>query len=88
MFCHSRGLNSSDTSECGLQLGDNAYPGISEFKDITNQRGSSILHLNVCSHLSKIAEIKQILNKYKGIQMLAVTDTHLFTQIHDSEHLL
>ena len=39
--CHSGGLNSSDSSECGLQLGDNAYPGISELKDVTNQRGSS-----------------------------------------------
>ena len=43
------------------------------------------LHLNVRSLLSKIAEIKLILNKYKGIQMLAVTKTHLSTQIHDSE---
>ena len=74
------GLNSS-----GLQLGDNAYPGISELKDITIQCGSSFLHLNVRSLLSKIAEIKLILNKYKGIQMLAVTETHLSTQIHDSE---
>ena len=86
--CHSGGLNSSDTSECGLQLGDNAYPGISELKDITNQCGSSFLQLNVRSLLSKIAEIKLILNKYEGIQMLAVTETHLCTQIHDSEHLL
>ena len=47
------GLNSS-----GLQLGDNAYPGISELKDITIQCGSNFLHLNVRSLLSKIAEIK------------------------------
>ena len=68
-----------------VAIGDNAYPEISELKDITNQRGSSFLHLNVRSLLSKIAEIKQILNEYKGIQMLAVTETHLSTQIHDSE---
>ena len=71
--CHSGGLNSSDTSECGLQLGDNAYPGISEFKDITNQRGSSFLHLNVRPLFSKIAAIKLILNKYPCIYLLAVT---------------
>ena len=39
----------------------------------------------ICSFSLFQNKIKLILNKYKGIQMLAVTETHLSTQIHDSE---
>ena len=65
--------------------GEYVYPDSNELTSIVNQRGFRILHLNVCSIVSKLDEIRLLLKRYKGIHMFTATETHLSSQIQDAE---
>ena len=56
-----------------------------ELKKLADHRGLKFLHLNVCSLLPKVEEIRLLFGHYKGFGLISVTETHLSFNVSDRE---
>ena len=56
-----------------------------ELKRLADHRGLKFLHLNVCSLLPKVDELRLLFEHYKGFDIFSVTETHLSSNVSDSE---
>ena len=65
--------------------GPRVYQDIPELSNLTSQRGLKFLHLNVCSLVPKVDEIRLLLVRHKDIDFFSITETHLSSHISDDE---
>lgn len=64
---------------------DGVYAKINELEVLLKQRGLKFTHLNVCSVINKIEELRLLLKHHKGIHLLAGTESHLTSRTLDAE---
>lgn len=78
-------LNSSTVSMTADLDGPGVFQDILKLSNLMSQRGLKFLHLNVCSLLPKVDELRLLLQCYKDIDFFSITETHLSPNITDDE---
>lgn len=79
LFCNLSMTNTSgnDMNQTNVQ--------IDELQDLLHRRGLKCCHINICSLLPKIDELRNLLDTHDDIHILTIGETHLSSEITDSE---
>lgn len=70
-------MNCSTVSTTADLDGPGVFQHIPELSNLTSQRGLKFLHLNVCSLLPKVDELRLLLLRYKDIDFVSITDDRI-----------